>query len=788
TMTTATRDYRVVGQSPVRPDGIDKVTGYANYGADIKLPGMLHARLKASPHAHAIIKKIDYSKALALPGVHAVVIGTDFPDPNDDLVPSGPGTIERRYLIGNFIAIDKVVFYGHPVAAVAAESWHIAEDALDLIEVEYEVLPPVMSAPDAIKPDAPILHPQIRTKEPLGSMRGEADENGLAETGTLIGASDGPSNVSLHLQTVLGDVEAGFAEAEIIVEGEFHNDTAHQGYLEPHTATASWSPDGSLSIWSSSQGIFAAVRDPLGIILKMPPSRIKVTPMEIGGGFGGKNRIYCEPIAAMLSKKAGRPVQLTMTRTEVIQASGPAAGVHTWAKIGAKRDGTLVAAQTRMLYEAGGFPGAPVAGGLNTSFAAYNVPNVQMDGYDIVVNRPRNAAYRAPGAPGPNFAVESLIDELAERLDVDPMDLRLQNAAVEGTQRPNGTKVGITGNVQVMQAIKDSAHYRSELSGPYRGRGVAVGFWGANSGVHPVNAMVNADGRVILNAASMDIGGLRAAEAQVMAELLGIPYEDVQPRYVDTDSIGFAGLTAGSGTASGISASVYRVAMQIKERLTERAATIWGVEPSEVDYDTATGTLSVAAKDGQPAQSMTFRELAAKQASTGGYISGHVDLGGATGAATYGGNIVDVEIDPDTGKVTILRYTCVQDVGQALHRGYTEGQIQGGAVQGIGMAISEEYVYGEDGVLKNASLLDYRMPTTLDTPMIETILVEVPHPGHPLGVRGVGECAIVPPLAAIANAIQDALGARLYQLPASPTVILEHLLGEQAVPAGHAAG
>ena len=775
-MTTTAREYRVIGQSPVRPDGIDKVTGHANFGADIKLPGMAYARLKTSPHAHAIIKKIDYSKALALPGVLSVVTGQDFPDANDDLVPSGPGRIERRYLIGNFMAVDKVVFYGHPVAAVAATSWHIAEDALDLIEVEYEVLAPVLTAYDAIKPDAPILHPRIRTQEPLGSVTGEADENGLAEVGEMIGASDRPSNVSSHLQTTLGDVAAAFAQAEVIVEGEFHNDTAHQGYLEPHTATADWSRDGSLSIWSSSQGIFAAVRDPLAIILKMPPSLIKVTPMEIGGGFGGKNRIYCEPIAALLAKKAGRPVQLTMTRQEVIQATGPAAGVYTWAKLGAKKDGTLLAAQSRMYYEAGGFPGAPVGGGLNTSFAAYNIPNVRMDGYDILVNRPRNAAYRAPGAPGPNYAIESLIDELAIKLDMDPMELRLKNAAVEGTQRPNGTKVGVTGNVQVMKALMESPHYRSELSGPYRGRGIAIGFWGANSGAHSVNAMVNADGRVILNAAAMDIGGLRAAEAQVMAEVLGIPYEDVMPRYVDTDSIGYTGLTAGSGTASGISASVFHVANQIKQRMIARAAAIWGVEPAAVAYDTATATLRTPANGTTEAQAITFKALAGRQASTGGYISGHVDLGGATGAATYGGNIVDVEIDPETGKVTILRYTCVQDVGQILHRGYVEGQIQGGAVQGIGMALSEEYVYDALGVLRNGSLLDYRMPTTLDTPNIETIVIEVPHPGHPLGVRGVGECAIVPPMAAIANALHDALGVRMYELPATPRVIIEHLM------------
>ena len=395
-------EYRILGSRPIRPDGQDKVTGRAIYGGDIRLTGMLYGRVKRSPHAHAIIKRIDASKALALPGVKAVITSKDFPiQPDANAVADlGESQTSFRWLLDNILASDKALYRGHAVAAVCATDAHIADDALQLIEVEYEVLPPVMTAYDAIKPGAAIIHPQIRTQEPMGSVKGEADENGMAEGAEFIGASDQPSNVASHLQSILGDINAGFAEADVIVEGEYHNDTAHQGYLEPHTATADWSADGSLSIWSSSQGIFAAVRDPLAIILEMPASLIKVTPMEIGGGFGGKNRIYCEPIAAQLAKKARRPVQLSMTRQEVIQASGPAAGVYTWAKIGAKRDGRITAAQSRMYYEAGGFPGAPVGGGLNTSFAAYDIPNVRMDGYDILVNRPRNAAYRAPGEIG----------------------------------------------------------------------------------------------------------------------------------------------------------------------------------------------------------------------------------------------------------------------------------------------------------------------------------------------------------------------------------------------------
>jgi xanthine dehydrogenase molybdenum-binding subunit len=758
---TTTEQYRVVGTAPIRPDGIEKVTGRANYAADVHLPRMLYARLVRSPHAHAIIKKIDASKALALPGVEAVVTGQDFYTA-DEIVGSGYMAQNRRFLVGNFIAIDKALFYGHPVAAVAATSPHIAEDAIDLIEVEYEVLEPVMSAQRALEADAPILHPNLRTTEPTGAAP----------------APDKPTNVASHIQMVLGDVEAGFKEADIIIEDEFRTGTVHQGYLEPHSATAEWNRDGTLTVWSSSQGVFAAVRDPLSWVLNMPTSKIRAIPMEIGGGFGGKTRTYCEALAAMLAKKADKPVKLSMTREEVIQASGPASGTTIRGKIGAKKDGTIIAAEMHMLYEAGAFPGSPVGAGLNVSFAPYDIPNVKMDGYDIVVNRPRNAAYRAPGAPAPTYVIESLIDELALRLDMDGMDVRLKNAAKEGTRRPNGSVVGVTGNVEVMEAMKESSHYRSELSGKNRGRGVALGFWGAGSGAHTVNAHLNNDGTIALSCAAVDVGGLRAAEAQTMAEVLRIPYEDVKPRYVDTDAIGFTGMTGGSGTASGVSASVYQVANQIKERVIERAAKIWEVDKDKVEFGDDGSLTGPNAEDGKE-RKLTFKQLAALQAGTGGYISGHVDLGGATGAATYGGHIVDVEVDTDTGKVTVLRYTVVQDVGQVLHKGYVEGQMQGGAVQGIGMALTEEYSYDDNGVLRNSSLLDYRIPTALDTPMIDCIVVEVPHPGHPMGVRGVGECNIVPPLGAIANAVHDAIGIRLHALPATPRVLLEEILDQQ---------
>ena len=754
-MTTQPK-FRVLGTRPIRPDGIDKVTGRAEYGADVRLPRMLYARLLKSPHAHAIIKKIDISKALALPGVEAIITGRDFPGMD---APQGAGATPRHYTIGNFIAVNKVLFHGHTVAAIAATSVHVAEDALALIEVEYQVLPPVMTAQQAMAADATILHPEMRTAEPTGVPKGE----------------DKPTNIASHIQVAMGDVNDAFSKADIIVEDEFYTGTTHQGYIEPHTATASWNPDGSLVIYSSSQGQFGAVRDPLAGILQMPTSRIRIVPMEIGGGFGGKNRIYCEPIAALLARKANKPVKLTMTREEVIQATGPTSGTYIRGKIGAMKDGTIVAGQLWMAYEAGAFPGSSMGGGANHAFGNYDIPHVLIDAYDVVVNRPRNAAYRAPGVPQPTFVCESLIDELADRLDVDPMDLRLQNASKEGDRRPNGMVLPLSGNVQVMEAVKNTAHYRSELTGTNRGRGVAVGFWHANTGQHSINAAVNNDGTITLNAAAMDIGGLRATEAMAMAEVLGIPYADVKPRLVGTDAIGFTGNTGGSGTGAGTAASVYKAAIEVKDRLVERVARIWETTPDKVTYEADGSVTGPAGEDGKP-RTLTFKQLAAQLQGTGGPISGHADNAVGTRAPTYAGHIVDVEVDTDTGKVTILKYTTVTEVGMAMHPSYVEGQIQGGAAQGIGMALTEEYFYDKDGVLRNSSLLDYRMPTALDLPMIDTVVLEVPNPSHPFGVRGVGEITFVPPLGAISNAINAAIGIRPRTLPATPRVLVEALM------------
>jgi len=745
------QEYSVVGTRPIRHDGADKVTGRALYGADFQMAGLLYGHILRSPHAHARIRRIDTTKAEKLPGVKAVLTAADFPQAPDRLVDLGEGDTPLSYARGNVLASGKALYRGHAVAAVAASSAHIAEEAAGLIEVDYEVLSCALTAPEAMREGAPIIHEDLKTKE-FGESTGRV------------------SNVAEHFRHVMGDIEAGFAEAEVVVEREFHTATVHQGYIEPHNATALWNTDGRILIWCSTQGSFV-VRDVTACLLDVPVSRVRVTPMEIGGGFGGKIPVYLEPVAALLSKKTGHPVKILMSRKDVFEGTGPTPGSYIKVKIGARKDGHITAAQAYLAYEAGAYPGSMVAPGAMCVFAAYDIANVVIDGFDVVVNKPSTAAYRAPGATNAAFATETVVDEIAEKLGIDPLDLRLKNAAKEGTRRADGPKYRRIGCVEVIEAMKKHPHYAAPLGGPNRGRGVAVGFW-FNVGLpSSCTISVNADGTVNLVEGSTDIGGTRTSIAMQAAEVLGIPAEDVRPTVVDTDSVGFTAVTGGSRVTFATGWAAYEAAQDVMRQLKERVAKLWETDAASVTADH--GVFRSGDK------SMTFRELAAKLDQTGGPVvgSGAVNPRGVGGS--FSGNIVDVEVDPETGKVTILRFTAVQDAGRAIHPSYVEGQMQGGSAQGIGWALNEEYYMNRDGTMMNSSLLDYRMPTALDLPMIDTVIVEVPNPGHPFGARGVGEANIIPPPGAIANAIHRAVGVRMRRLPMNPPAVMEAIWSQR---------
>ncbi len=747
-------EYKVVGTRPIRHDGTDKVTGRAKYGTDFQTAGMYYGKVLRSPHAHAIIKSIDASKALALPGVEAVITGKDMPGANNPDASRG-----TQMASDNLLARTKVLYKGHPVAAVAAANQHVAEAALDLIKVEYEVLPAVMTVQQAMAKDAPLLHENLTTTE-LGER------------------TDKKSNVATHVQFTQGDIEKGFAAADVIVELEFGNETVHQGYIEPQTASAIWNENGEVTVWTSTQGAFTA-RDALAPLLDVPVSKIKVVPMEIGGGFGGKIPVYLEPLAALLSKKTGRTVKMTMTRAETFESTGPTSGTTMKVKMGATHAGKITAAQADLTFEAGGFPGSMVSAGAQCIFAPYDIENMQADGYDVLVNKPKVAPYRAPAAPNVAFAGEQVVDALALKLNIDPIEFRLMNAAKEGTRRVDGPIFPVIGHVECLEAAKDSAQYKTELKGSYQGRGVASGFWFNIGFQSSCSIAVNADGTISLVEGSTDIGGTRASIAMQAAEVLGIAAEDVHPTVGDTDSVGYTAMTGGSRTTFATGWAAYETAQDIKKQMIERAASIWDVSADDVEMEDG---VFKHKSDGD--LKLTFKELAGQLGGSGGGISSQstVDPKGAGGA--FGTHVVDLEVDPETGKVTILNYTIVQDAGKAIHPSYVEGQMQGGVVQGIGWALNEEYFYDGEGRMENSSFLDYRMPTSLDTTMINTIIVEVANPGHPYGVRGVGEVPIVPPMAAIANAIARATGLRMGRLPMSPGAILEALWAKDGEPTG----
>ncbi len=746
------QQFKWVGTRPVRPDGVDKVTGQANYGADFTLPGMLAGRVLRSPHAHARIKSIDASRALALPGVRAVITAADFPELPSEVVAGGESPVNYRHISENVIARHKALYEGQSVAAVAAISASIAEAALALITVDYEVLPHVIDVRAAMRPDAPILHEDMIT-------------SGVEPKPTKA------SNIAARTEFNMGDVEQGFKDSDVVIEREYTTQPVHQGYIEPHAAIASMAADGMTTIWCSSQGQFM-IREFCAKLLHLEDAQLRVIPAEIGGGFGGKTTVYLEPLAVALSRKTGKPVKLVMSRDEVFRASGPTSGAHMTVKIGAKRDGTLVAGSLELAYQAGAFPGSPAVPGCMTAFAPYDMANAKAVGYDVVSNRAKCAAYRAPGAPISSFAVESALDELAIELGMDPLALRLKNAAKEGTRALYGPKFPIIGFVETLEAAKAHPHYSAPLKAN-QGRGVASGFWFNIGGQSTAAIHINEDGTAEVVTGSPDIGGSRASMAMMAAEVLGIDLAKVKPLVGDTASIGYTFLTGGSRVTFATGKAVCEAANDIVEQLRARAAKLWKCGIEDVIW-----------KDGvaYPAQGQTdartqlsLAEIAASAARTGGPITGKAALNVGGAGAAFGTHICDVEVDPETGRTSVVRYTVVQDVGRAIHPSYVEGQMQGGAVQGIGWALNEEYVYSEQGQMQNAGFLDYRMPVASDLPMIDTVIVEVPNPTHPFGVRGVGEVPIVPPLAAVANAVARASGVRVNDLPISPPRLLSAL-------------
>jgi CO/xanthine dehydrogenase Mo-binding subunit len=761
-----TRDVRGVGLSIPRADGAEKVTGRVEYVADIKRRGLLHAKLLRSPHAHARIIRIDVSKARALPGVRAVLTAADIPE----LKRKAP---TRAHAV---LAIDRAVFAGQPVAAVAADEVAIAEEALDLIEVQYEVLAAAVDPLLSMQPGAP----------PVADAGTEADTSeALAHSAVAIAKGETPTkavNVSQTSQVKRGDVAKGFAESDVVIEHTYRVPMVHQGYLEPHAVLAEWDTAGNLTLWASTQGSFNT-RSEVADVLGIEENRIKVIPVECGGGFGGKIRALCEPITALLARATGRPVRYVMTRREELEAGMPAPQVIIRLKTGAKRDGSLIALEAETVLESGAFSGTVLAVSAVFLGSLYKWPAFDIKGSEVLTHKPSVAAYRAPVAPQTIFAIDSQMEHLARALGLDPVEFRARHLSRPGEPMVNNQPWASHGGHEVLQKAaehplwKERAGWKARGSnGKLHGTGLALGGW--LGGLQPTGATVklNPDGTLSVLTGQVDIAGTNIALAQIAASAYGIDIEKVKITTGDTDTAPVTGLSAGSKTVYTVGVAVMQAAQDARRQTLEIAA--GELEASVQDLEIVDGRIVVR---GVPDRGITLTQIGRKgnlYMSKVPPVLGSAHPAFSQQAPAFAAQIARIEVDPDTGEVTLHEFVVVQDAGRAINPLGVEGQMQGGAVQSLGMALTEALAYDDKGRLTNPSLLDYRKLTAADLPSIETIIVEVPSPAGPFGARGVGEPPIVPAPAAIANAIHDATGVRITECPLSPERIALALIGQ----------
>jgi CO/xanthine dehydrogenase Mo-binding subunit len=751
-----TRDVKGVGVSIPRPDGPEKVTGRVQYVADIPAKGLLHAKLLRSPHAHAKIVSIDVSAAKALPGVRAVLTAKDIPH----LKKKAP---TRAHAV---LAIDRVVFMGQPVAAVAADELSIAEEALDLIEVEYQVLPASIDPLKAMQPGAP----------PVADAGTEADTSeALAHSAVAIAKSEAPAkavNISQQARLQRGDPAAGFAQSDHVLEKTYRVPMVHQGYLEAHAVLAEWDRNGLLTLWASTQGSFNT-RSEVADVLGIPENRIRVIPVECGGGFGGKIRALCEPITAVLAQVTKRPVRYVMTRREELEAGMPAPQVIIKLKTGVKRDGTLMALDAETVIDSGAYSGAVLAVSAVFLGSMYKWPSFDVRGFEVLTHKPSVAAYRAPVAPQTIFAIESHMEQIARDLNLDSVEFRMRHLITPGDPMVNGQPWQSNGARQVLARLAEHPHWKTRKqwiaegkNGKKRGVGLALGGW--LGGLQPTGATVrlNPDGTLAVLTGQVDIAGTNISLAQIAASAYGVDTDLVRITTGDTDVAPLTGLSAGSKTIYTVGAAVLQAAEDARRQTFEIAAA--ELEASVHDLELADGKITVR---GMPDKGITLATIGKKgnlYMSKTPPVLGKANPAFTQQAPGFAAQLARLEVDPDTGEVTIRDFVIVQDVGKAINPLGVEGQMQGGAVQSLGIALTEGLMFDDNGRLTNPSLLDYRKLTAADLPNLETIIVEVPAPAGPFGARGVGEPPIIPAPAAIANAVHDAVGARITQLPLNP--------------------
>lgn len=756
---TAASTTRVVGQGVKRVDSPERVTGKAIYGADHATPGTLFAKVVRSPHANARIVSIDIGDALRHPGVKTVVTSHDFPRIELSMqAVGGEITMTPRDQRRMQMAEDRVFYHGQAVAAVAATDLSAAEAAAELVKIVYEPDEPVVDVERAVQPDSSLVHHDLYTWEFAG------------------GLSEKPSNIARRIELDRGDIDRGFEEADVILERRFRGGTVHQGYLEPQASTVDIDAQGHLTCYTSSQINFN-LRDTLATILGLSKDLVTVVSLEIGGGFGGKAGLGIEFVTALLAMKAGRAVKLVLTREEVFRATGPTCAHVIDIKIGAKSDGTLTAFKGTYLLDTGAMTGfTHSATAAMTGASHYRFPHLHIDAYDVVTNKPVAMAYRAPSGPIGNFPTEALMDELAAIVGMDPIDLRIKNVTEDGEPLPNGLAMPVWGLKKILTEARQHPAW-TETAPEGRGRGFAAAYWGGATLTSNAEIVANSNATFSVITGSVDLTGTRTTMAQIAAEELGVEMEQILIASGDTDSVGHTDGSFGSRTTLTTGTAVMNAARDVIGKLREKAGEFLRVEPEYLDYAD-----QVFEMRDNPDKRITLVEVCERSiGQTPGSIHGAGNSTGLPGAPTAAASIAEVEVDRETGRPEIKRFTMFQDPGNAINPMAVEGQMQGGAGQGIGWALWEVYDIDQvTGVVQNANFLDYRIPTTLDIPMIGTEIVSTPNPSGPYGARGVGEIPLVTPVAAIANAIHDATGVRIYETPLNPERVFWALQGESA--------
>jgi CO/xanthine dehydrogenase Mo-binding subunit len=741
-----------IGSNVLRRDAPEKLTGRARYTADLKLPGLAHARLVLSPHASARIVSIDTSAAKGMPGVLGVFTA-------DDLDLKGKESGARRL---NFLAKGRIVFTGQPVAVAVAETEEQAADAAAVIEVVYEELTAVSDPIASMQPDAP----HVRDTAAAGAE--EADLHAAVVKDQEAEKEDLPANVSNSMRFKRGDVEAAFAEADQIVEGRYTCAYVHQGYLETQTCLVAPDPvTGGVAVYTSTQASFYT-RDEVAAALGIPVSLVKCEAMTIGGGFGAKY-VLIDPFVASLAVKLNRPVCLAYTRTEDFLAANPSPMTVFEVKVGAKNDGTLTALQSRVIFDTGAFAGSALGIGCLLLGGYYRWPNLDIRGYEVMTNKVGVGAYRAPGAPQASFALESVIDDLAEKLGVDPLDLRLKNCIVEGDLWPDGNPWPVIGLKEMLERLKEHPIWRSRGSlGPNEGVGIGVGGWPGGKGPAAAACRMDPGGTLTINVGAVDLTGQTTTFAMIAAEAFGISVDKVRVVTGDTENAPHSPGSGGSQITYTVGTAVLRAAQDARQQALAIAAQ--QLEASLEDLELVDGEVRVK---GVPGRSIPLEQIARLSTSRYEPVYGRGASAQQIIAPGFAAHLAKVKVDPDTGETTVLEYVAAQDVGHALNPPAVIGQIIGGAVQGIGWALTEQMVHDDDGQLLTSTFMDYAMPKAPSVPEVEVLLIEQPAPDGPFGARIVGEPPIIPPIAAVGNAIKHATGKRLDESPFLPERVLK---------------